>query len=242
MVLECLVSVFEESQLIVAISDGCVEGVNTDIMTLLLKFTLSIVTSIDVSSLSLDLDVLVFGVTAVATDLVELVFVSSVDFRFVGNLKLEADGLVVSSLDRLLGCEIEVDNMVLPFNAFVKSFLSVSDLEVDVVSMVSPDNGMFVNTNLESFNPGSQKLEESLPIGVIGHGDKKRKFVHNILVNSEIGRNLLVDIFKVLGLGVDSLAEVTSRLTRNINIEVGVILSIVVAVTFRHNSFVLQHL
>jgi len=71
--------------------------------------------------------------------------------------------------------------------------------------------------------------------------DQKRKFVHDILIDSEVSGDLLVDVLEVLSLVVDTFTEITSLFLGDVVSEVGIILSIVVAVTLRYDSFVSYH-
>jgi len=240
-VLECLISVFEESQLVVAIGDGSVKALDADIVTVLLEFVFSVVAGIDVISLGLDLGVLILDITAFTISIVEGTLVSSVVLRLVGDLELEADSLIVSSLDGFLGVEVVLDNLFFPSYASIKSLLVVSDLKVGFVPVVSPGDGVLINTDLESLDPGSQKPEESLPVGVRSLSDQKGKFVHDILIDSEVSGDLLVDVLEVLSLVVDALTEITSLFLGDVVGEVSVILSIVVFVSLRYDSSITIH-
>lgn len=155
-VLECLVSVLEESNLILAVSDGRVEHIHTDGVTVLLKSVFSIVAGIDVVSLSLDLSVLVLSVAVRSLNSAELLLVPSGYFRLFGNFVREGDGVVVSVLDGLLGLSVVVVDLVLEVDEDIQSVLVVSDLKVQLIPVVSPGNSVFVTSDLKLLLPGSQ--------------------------------------------------------------------------------------
>lgn len=157
MTLECLISVPEESDLIIAVSNGIVKAVQADGVADLLEFVLTVVAGIDVLSLSLDLSILVLSVTVRPLDVAELLLVSGVDIRLLGNSVLKHNGVVVSSFDGFLSVAVVVMDEVLHFDVDIESLLVVSNLKVEVDSVLPPDNGGPVATDLEFLDPVSQK-------------------------------------------------------------------------------------
>jgi hypothetical protein len=241
MTLECLISVPKESDLIIAVSNGIVKAVQADGVADLLEFVLTVVAGIDVLSLSLDLSVLVLSVTVRSLDVAELLLVSGVDIRLFVNSVRERDGIIVSVLDGLLGLSIVVVDLVLEVDEDIQSVLVVSDLEVQLVSVVSPGNSVFITADLKLLLPGSQQLKESHPVRVSGHGNELLELIHDIFVNSEVGGDLLVDVLEVLSLSVAAISEVPALSSSILNgvLVVGIGLSIVVDITLRDNPLVL---
>lgn len=72
-----------------------------------------------------------------------------------------------------------------------------------------------------------------------GHSNKLVNLEHDIGVNSEISRDVLVDLFDMLrlldNLPISSIAEIAAFYVRNVCVlVVGVSLGVVVSATFRH--------
>jgi hypothetical protein len=239
MTLECLISVPEESNLVVAVCNGIVKAVQADSVTDLLELVLAVVAGINVFSLSLDLSILVLSVTVRSLDVAELLLVSGVDIRLLGNSVFEKNGVVISRLDGFLGVAVVVVDEVLHVVIDIKSLLVVSDLKVEVDSVLSPDNGGPVASDLEFLDPVSQKSKKSTPVIVSGHTNKQVNLEHDISVNSEISRDVLVDFFDMLSLRdnrpINCTAEIAAFNVRNyIVLVVGISLGVVVSATFRH--------
>jgi hypothetical protein len=172
-------------------------------------------------------------------DVAELLLVSGVDIRLLGNSVFEKNGVVISRLDGFLGVAVVVVDEVLHVVIDIESLLVVSDLKVEVDSVLSPDNGGPVASDLEFLDPVSQKSKKSTPVIVSGHTNKQVNLEHDISVNSEISRDVLVDFFDMLILRdnrpINSTAEIAAFNVRNyIVLVVGISLGVVVSATFRH--------
>jgi len=234
-VLECLISVFKESQLVIAILNGSVEHFYADLVAFFLQFVLSIVARSDVVTFILNLNSVVLSGTAFILNVSISLFVMMVAVRFFDNLIMEHDAVVVGVGNGFLSGLVLVEDGLSPVVAHVKSVLGVLDLHASLDSVVSPRNGVLVTTDFEFSNPLSQKSEKSLPV-IAAQFHELRKLVHDVLVHSEVGRYLLVDVLQVFSFRVDTLAEIASW--ANIaEWSIGIFFSIIVLATLRYDSF-----
>jgi len=75
---------------------------------------------------------------------------------------------------------------------------------------------------------------------VSGHSNELTNLEHDISVNSEVSRDVLVDVSEMLSLLVNSFAEIAAFNARNVAVHVvGFGLGVVVSATLRHGKSVL---
>lgn len=222
-----------------AVVDGLVKQVNADIVTGLLESLFSLVTGNSVSFSSLYLGSLVHGVVAGVFKAGKLFFLISSSCGFLSHFIGESDAVVVSILDGFLGAAVPLDDLLLEVNAGIKSVLGVVDLAVELSSVISPGEGVLVTANFELLAPCSQKLEESSPLGVIGHVVELPKLVDDILVHSEVSSDAPVDVLEVHFTAVVGLTEGAATAGIDVNDRVRVVLGVVVDGTLGYHFLIL---
>jgi len=128
-------------------------------VTLLLELVLAFVAGDNVGLLGLKLSVLVLSFTAFVLDSAELLLVLAVSVRFGSLLDLEAAGSAVSVGNGLLCRSVFVDDAALQLVAEGETLSIVSHCDVEFYSVISPGDGVLINSDLKVLGPGSQKLE-----------------------------------------------------------------------------------
>lgn len=175
-------------------------------MTLLLELVLTFVAGDNVGLLGFKLSVLVLSFTAFVLDSAELLLVLAVSVRFGSLLDLEAAGSAVSVGNGLLGRSVFVDDAALQLLAEGETICIVSHCDVEFYSVISPGDGVLINSDLKVLGPGSQKLEESPPVGVGGASLEQGEPGEDILVDSEVCRDSPVDVGEAARVSVRSYA------------------------------------